>query len=180
MLANFNFHCAICNRGFRDTFNLKKHTNKKKSCEPPLPPNVVDVVINTFGNEDLSHINTDHINEEWNIIHRNNDEDYVRAGNLIVSFHNMVNQNVLNRNIKLPYPTSSGVKINTIPKPIHEGIHQTLKIRSGQLLTFKEKISIDENVWKHLEEFHKLGRSYKANKAEYTRTVINCIKFALL
>jgi hypothetical protein len=139
--------------------------------------------LNEVEKEDLSHINTDHINEEWNVIHRNNTEDYIRAGNLIVSFHNMVNQNVLNRNIKLPYPTSSGVKINTIPKPIHEGIDQTLKIRSGQLLTFKEKISVGENtpiLWKHIEEFHKLGKCYKANKAEHTRIVINCIKFALL
>jgi hypothetical protein len=175
MSVNYNFYCDICNRRFRDNYNLKRHTERKKNCIVSQP-----IIINTFGNEDLSHINTDHINEEWNVIHRNNTEDYIRAGNLIVSFHNMVNQNVLISNIKLPYPTSSGVKINTIPKHIHEGIDQTLKIRSGQLLTFKEKISVGENVWKHIEEFHKLGKCYKANKAEHTRIVINCIKFALL
>ena len=188
MENNSKFCCDICKKQFRDTFNLKKHINKKKNCTPP--PNVIDGVINTFGDEDLSHINPEDIIQEWRIVNKSSIIEYVRAGNLILSFHKLVNQNNSNCNIKLPYIGSKGIKINIINLPVNIGIDQFLKIRSGQLLTYKDTIkeinervfSIEANVktWRNVENFHKLGREHKGFRQDDTRLVLSAIKYALL
>ena len=183
MENNSKLCCDICKKQFRDNYNLKRHIERKKTCG-------TNKTNNEFGEEDLSHINTEDIIQEWRIVNKSSIIEYVRAGNLILSFHKLVNQNNSNCNIKLPYPTSSGIKINTTKLPVNIGIDQFLKIRSGQLLMYKETIkeinervfSIEANVktWRNVEDFHKFGKENKANKLEDTRFVLSAIKYALL
>jgi hypothetical protein len=184
MENNSKLCCDICKKQFRDNYNLKRHTERKKTCDTNIKTN------NEFGDEDLSHIITEDIIQEWRIVNKTSIIEYVRAGNLILSFHKLVNQNNSNCNIKLPYIGSKGIKINTINLPVNIGIDQFLKIRSGQLLTYKDTIkeinervfSIEANVktWRNVENFHKLGREHKGFRQDDTRLVLSAIKYALL
>jgi hypothetical protein len=199
--------CQTCKKCFRDSYDLKRHLNKKIPCtlmnkkndKTPSKGNNITIInnniinINIFGSEDLSHINIESIIEEWRNINKITNEEYIRAGKLITSFHGMVNQNPLNHNVLLQNPKSIVTKMisptGVISKPTNEVIDQTIKTRAGQLVNFKESIEEHNdrvfqskkniNTWKHIEKFNKLGTSHTDSYTN-TRDVRTNMKVALL
>ena len=59
-----------------------------------------------MGNEDLSHLHPTMIIEKLRETNRNKNENnynnYNMAGQMVIDFHGLVNQNEINRNIVLP------------------------------------------------------------------------------
>jgi hypothetical protein len=190
--------CDKCGKCFRDNYALNRHNLRKKPCikkvnNPDTNPdpsgnnvtiinnvtnniNNINVtnnvsIINIFGNEDLSHIDPETIIEKLRELNKINDEDYNRAGKLVISFHGFVNKNENNRNLFLPNIQSKFVKVKTpegiILQPIEETLDNFMKVRAGQLVTFKEKITKknekvfqsekNKRTWKNIESFGKDG-----------------------
>ena len=204
--------CKVCSKSFRDNYNLNRHLLKTKKCIKIekeefvqqkdtsgtnitiINNNTIHININFFINDNISHITPEDIIDDFRIINKITQNEYVRAGKLVTQFHVRVNKNECNRNIILPNPRSLITHVLTNNgwslEPTYEIIDQTIKTRAGQLITYKDKIEecnervfqVDANkrTWKHIEQFHKKGSEHKGTYLEDTRRVQSNIKVALL
>jgi hypothetical protein len=190
--------CERCGKAFRDNFDLNRHNLRKKPCIKNIIKNDKSVktdtsgnnvtiinnvtnnitnninIINIFGNEDLSHIDPEQIIDKLRELNRIKDEDYNKAGKLVISFHGFVNKNENNHNLILPNIQSKFVKVKTtegiILQPIEETVDNFMKVRAGQLVTFKDKINENNEkvfqseksrrTWKNIESFGKDGMKH--------------------
>ena len=160
------FLCDRCNKVFRDSFNLERHTNKTKICKKLIvPEKTVDseptdtsgnvtfnnctvnlTIIRPLGHEDLSHIHPTMIIDKMRLINKNRDQnDYNRAGQMVIDFHGLVNQNQINRNVILPNIRSPVVKVVTetgvvVKQRTNDVVDLLVKTRAKQLTGFKESI----------------------------------------
>jgi len=211
MFEKMNYTCEKCKKIYRDNYNLKRHLSKKVPCvnieikneiqtKSGEPNQIIEnqtnnffITINVFGKEDLSHIDPERIIEHWRQINKTSQEEYVRAGQLVTTFHKLVNENPANKNVKLPnlrsvltkFKTSKGIKC----EPTTEAVSDTIKTRAGQLVTFKDSIAEKNDrvfqskknnlTWKHIEKFNDLGRAHR-DSYDNTRLLIKDIKTALL
>ena len=156
--------CNNCGKTFRDSFNLKTHSKRKKPCKRGFNanPNNINLdtsgnviinnnltvnnnlTINVFGKEDLSHINPEAIIDSWREINRDCIDDYIRAGKLVINFHGLVKQNPLNNNVNLSNIQSPVTKVVTdngiVTRHVKETVSDVVKTRAGQLVTFKDRI----------------------------------------
>lgn len=195
--------CANCGKKFRDSFDLKRHDERKKPCKRGFNgnENVIinnltvnnNLTINVFGKEDLSHIDPQAIIDSWREINKGVNDEYMRAGKLVINFHGMVKQNPLNDNVMLSNIYSPVAKTITgngiVTQHIKETASDVVKTRAGQLVTFKDSIDnvndrvfkIHKNVktWNHIEQF---GESGLAHEDLYTntRSVKTLAKVALI
>ncbi len=194
------FCCKRCNKPFKDNYNLNRHNNRKTPCALIKNEAINDSSGNTFinngtininislGQENLSNFNTETLIESWRNINHNTSEDYTRANKLIISFHGMVkNNNVSLASTKAmtgQYLTASG----WVTEPADETINRVIKVRSGQLIAFKDTINHtndkvfksepNQRTWKHLELFHTLGRDHQG-VGDQTRRARSAIKVML-
>ena len=201
------FNCGKCNKSFRDNYALKRHTNKKTPCVHIILPEVlqdtqpnVTVINNTIninlvlGQDDISNFDPEKFIEEWRNINKLTHEEYIRAGKLIISFHEMVMENIKNHNIMLNSTKSmTAMVINNNGdwkhEPVDEVVDKVIKVRSGQLVSLKDTIEItndrvflsesNQRTWKHLEQFHKLGREHLGT-GDQTRRLRTVVKVALI
>ena len=188
------FKCTRCNKEFRDHFNLNRHNQKKKTCNQSkvvTPKQLINV--NNFGSEDLSHINVETLIDRWREINQITTQEYLRAVNLLTSFHNLVNQNLVNKNVVLPSIKSTIVKINTesgiVKEPVLNVVERVIKTRATQLVTFKESIkSVNQRIfdskrncdtWTHIEQFGKAGTAHRST-FNNNRALKTNVKIALL
>jgi len=196
--------CNNCGKTFRDTFNLNKHNERKKPCNKELNKvadtsgnvtinNNFNLTINVFGKEDLSHIDPLAIIDYWRNLNREVNDEYVRAGKLVVNFHGLVRQNPLNNNIVLSNFRSPVAKTVTdtgvIVKETKETVSDVVKTRAGQLVTFKDSIDnvndrvfkVPKNVstWKHIEQFGNKGLEHQDSFIN-TRSVKTLAKVAII
>jgi len=205
LLQKMTYKCEKCNKVCRDSYDLKRHLARKVPCvkieikSEIQTPTVIEnqtnffITINVFGKEDLSHINPERIIEHWRQINKTSQEEYVRAGKLVTTFHKLVNENPTNQNIKLSNVRSQGTKVKTnegiVCKPTPEAVSDTIKTRAGQLVTFKDSITEkNERVfkskknnltWKHIEKFNDLGINHRDTYTN-TRDLATNMKFELL
>ena len=204
------YKCEKCNKVCRDSYDLKRHLARKVpcinnniqnkqngggGCGTTLIENQTNffITINVFGKEDLSHIDPERIIEHWRQINKTSQEEYVRAGKLVTTFHKLVNENPTNQNIKLPNVRSQATKVIThegsVSKRTPDAINNTIKTRAGQLVTFKDSIAEkNERVfkskknnltWKHIEKFNDLGIDHR-DTYNNTRNLATNMKFELL
>ena len=228
--------CSLCNKCFRDKYNLTKHLSRKNPCivklvspaspaspanpvganpvganpvganpvgANPVPPgNVIinyvknnTLIINVFGEEDLSHIDPERIIESWRQINKSHSlsENYNCAGKLVTSFHYLVNENPSNHNIVLKNIRRSDTQLLSgcgwSSVSTDEVLDQTIKTRACQLITFKKSIqSRNENIfrsernnktWKHLEKFQIKGIIH-TDSYDNTRHLKSSLKISLL
>jgi hypothetical protein len=205
--------CNNCGKTFRDTFDLKRHNQRKKPCNKELNNvnkvnNVNNVnkvtdtsgnvynfnlTINVLGKEDLSHIDPVAIIDYWRNLNRDDNDEYVRAGKLVINFHGLVRQNPLNRNVTLSNFRSPVAKTVTetgvIVKETKETVSDVVKTRAGQLVTFKDSIhnvndrvfKVPKNVttWKHIEQFGNKGLEHQDSFIN-TRSVKTLAKVAII
>lgn len=211
LFSKMTYKCEKCNKVCRDSYDLKRHLARKFPCvnneikneiqkkEQSQAPTVIEnqtnffITINVFGKEDLSHIDPERIIEHWRQINKTSQEEYVRAGKLVTTFHKLVNENPTNQNIKLSNIKSTATKVitqeGTTFQPTPEAINDTIKTRAGQLVTFKDSIAEkNERVfqskknnltWKHIEKFKDLGTEHRDTYTN-TRTIASNMKVALL
>ena len=218
------FLCERCNKLFRDSFNLERHTNKIKLCKKVVvnekktdidPTNQTDTnqtdtsgnitvnnnytlnltIIKSLGNEDLSHIHPIMIIDKMREINRNSDEnDYKMAGQMVIDFHGLVNENKVNCNVVLPNIRSPVVKVVTetgvvVKQRTNDVVDRLVKTRAKQLTGFKE--SIDQTnplvfksnkirkAWTQLEGFG--GTNYPSpHSSNDTRDIRTKYKVELL
>jgi hypothetical protein len=193
--------CTNCEKIFRDSFDLKRHGQRKKPCKRGFNANRNNInldtsgnviinnnltvnnnlTINVFGKEDLSHINPQAIIDSWREINRGVNDEYIRAGKLVINFHGLVRQNPLNDNVTLSNIYSPVTKTITdngiVTQHVKETVSDVVKTRAGQLVTFKDSIDksndrvfkIPKNIstWNHIEQF---GESGLAHEDLYTNT----------
>jgi hypothetical protein len=195
--------CNHCNKVFRGNYELNRHVSRKNPCvKEQEEPKIVIVnngvinnyTINIFGKEDLSKINIEEIIEKIREINRITNDEYVRAGNLVIKFHKLVNENESNKNIKIFSERSKVAKVmyennELISKHINDVVDETLKTRAGQLVSFKDtihkhnervfKVQKNINTWKHLEQFKKHGTAHQDTWIN-TRNLKKNLKLALL
>jgi hypothetical protein len=212
--------CDTCEKWFRDNYALNRHMERKKPCIKKVNVknkdyktdtssniiinnnfNTINVtntvnnvsIINIFGNEDLSHIDPEQIIDKLRELNKIHDEDYNKAGKLVISFHGFVNQNENNNNLTLPNIQSKFVKVKTKEgislQPIEESLDNFMKVRAGQLVTFKDKINKknekvfqsekNKRTWKNIESFGKDGMKHTFTYND-TRQMKTNVKVALL
>jgi hypothetical protein len=188
--------CTNCKKLCRDNYDLKRHQARKIPCVlVPKQENVNNfyITINMFGNEDLSHIKPERIIEKWRQINKADKEEYNRAGKLVLTFHELVNENPTNKNVKLSNIKSPVVSIitpqGTITQSTNETLNKTIKTRAGQLVTFKEGIHEQNKsvfksknnllTWRHIEKFNSLGMAH-TNTYDNTRTLRTNMRIALM
>jgi len=211
LFQKMSYKCEKCNKVCRDSYNLKRHLarivpcvnneiknelqNKQQSQAPTVIENQTNffITINVFGKEDLSHIDPERIIEHWRQINKTSQEEYVRAGKLVTTFHKLVNENPTNQNIKLPNMQSRTTKVKTnegiVCQSTSDAINNTIKTRAGQLVTFKDSITEkNERVfqskknnltWKHIEKFNDLGIEHR-DSYDNTRNLVTNMKIELL
>jgi len=202
--------CEKCKKVCRDSYDLKRHLARKIPCINNIIKKEIQnkehacstvienqtnffITINVFGKEDLSHIDPECIIEHWRQINKKSQEEYVRAGQLVTTFHKLVNENPTNQNIKLSNVRSQATKVitqeGTVSKRTPDVINNTIKTRAGQLVTFKDSIaeknervfkSTKNNLtWKHIEKFNDLGIEHR-DTYNNTRNLATNMKFELL
>lgn len=104
-------------------------------------------IIRPLGNEDLSHIHPTMIIEKLRETNRNRGENnYNMAGQMVIDFHGLVNQNEINRNIVLPNIRSPVVNVVTekgivVKQRTNDIVDILVKTRAKQLTGFKESIN---------------------------------------
>ena len=206
------FCCEKCKKTFRDRYDLNRHLLKKNPCiltQEFLKNDTAGItIINNgtinqttinihfvLGNDDLSGINIERIINEWRTINKTTEEEYTRAGKLVTTFHSMVCENPTNRNIKVKNERSiSGVSLDQNGEwKLHstdEIVDKVIKVRSGQLIQFKEsitqtndrvfKVPSNQRTWKHLEKFSVHGRDHQGSSHDQTRRLRTSIKVALI
>jgi hypothetical protein len=209
VLEKMSYKCEKCNKICRDSYDLKRHLARKVPCvkneikteiqNKQQVSTVIEnqtnffITINVFGKEDLSHIDPERIIEHWRQINKTSQEEYVRAGQLVTTFHKLVNENPTNQNIKLPNVRSQATKVTTqegtVSKRTPDAINNTIKTRAGQLVTFKDSIAEKNNrvfkskknnlTWKHIEKFNDLGIEHR-DTYNNTRNLASNMKFELL
>jgi len=178
---------------FRDSFDLQRHNQRKIPCKLKIEKLKKINEINEIGNEDLLHIDTDCIINEITEINKIFNDPYTRAGKLIAFFHKLVNETEKNKNIKLPNIKSMIAKVYTKNNWVNEStievLFKIIKIRSTQLLLFKEtikdldenffKLDVNKQTWVHIKLFAKYGYDHNGIN-DTTRGVRGIIKIALL
>jgi len=201
--------CVTCGKNFRDSFDLKRHSERKKPCKRGFSvnnsidtsENIVinnltvnnNLTINVFGKEDLSHIDPQAIIDSWREINKVVNDEYIRAGKLVINFHGMVKKNPLNDNVTLSNIYSPVAKTITgngiVIRHIKETASDVVKTRAEQLVTFKDSINhvnnrvfkISKNVktWNHIEQFGESGLGHEDLYIN-TRSVKTLAKVALI
>jgi len=208
--------CDRCDKCFRDNYALTRHLERKNPCikkrnvtnkevKKDTSSNIIinnnfntinvtnNCIINIFGNEDLSHIDPEQIIDKLRELNKIHDEDYNKAGKLVISFHGFVNKNENNHNLFLPNIQSKFVKVKTtegiILQPIQETVDNFMKVRAGQLVTFKDKINKknekvfqsekNKRILKNIESFGKDGINHTFTYND-TRQMKTNVKVALL
>jgi hypothetical protein len=204
MIKNMtSYACKHCNKVFRGNYELNRHVSRKKPCiNEREEPKIIFInngiinnyTINIFGKEDLSHINIEEIVEKIREINKITNDEYVRAGKLVIKFHKLVNENSSNKNIKILSERSKIGKViyennQLISKPINDVVDETLKTRAGQLVSFKDtihqhnqrvfKVPKNVNTWEHLEKFKNHGTAHQDTWIN-TRNFKKNLKLALL
>ena len=187
------FSCEKCKKIFRDRYDLTRHTLRKNPCiftEPVKNETgggitiinngtINQTTINihfVLGNDDLSGIDVERIIDEWRSINKTTEEEYTRAGKLVTTFHSMVCENPINHNIKIKNERSiCALSLDQNGdwkrESTDEILDKVIKVRSGQLIQFKEsitqtndrvfKVPSNQRTWKHLENFSVHGRDHQ-------------------
>jgi hypothetical protein len=201
------FSCEKCKKIFRDRYDLNRHFLKKNPCilllkndKTPgitiINQTTINIHFMVLGNDDLTGIDTERIIDEWRSINKTTDEEYTRAGKLVTSLHSMVCENDVNHNVKIKNERSlSGVVSlgetgEWKKEPTDEIVDRVIKVRSGQLIQFKEsiiqtnervfKVPSNQRTWKHLEKFSVHGREHVGNSHDQTRRFRNSVKLSLI
>ena len=201
------FCCEKCKKTFRDRYDLNRHNLKKNPCvliQEVLKNDtkIINIINQTtinihfvLGNDDLSGIDPKRIIDEWRYINKTTEEEYTRAGKLVTTFHSMVCENPTNRNIKVKNERSiSGVSLEQNGQwklnSTDEIVDRVIKVRSGQLIQFKEsitqtndrvfKVPSNQKTWKHIEHFSVHGREHQGESHDQTRRLRNSVKVALI
>jgi hypothetical protein len=201
------FCCEKCKKTFRDRYDLNRHLLKKNPCILTQEflkndTKIINIINNgtinihfVLGNDDLSGIDPERIINEWRTINKTTEEEYTRAGKLVTTFHSMVCENPINHNIKIKNERSiSGVLLEQNGEwklsSTDEIVDRVIKVRSGQLIQFKEsitqtndrvfKVPSNQRTWKHLENFSFHGRDHQGSSHDQTRRLRNSVKVALI
>ena len=177
---------------FRDSFDLQRHNQRKIPCKLKIEKLKKINEINEIGNEDVLYIDVERIINETKEINDYNHDSYIRAGKLIAFFHKLINETGTNKNIKLQniksMITNVYTKNNWVNESTIEVLFKIIKIRSTQLLLFKETIEdLDENfftnenkeTWEHIQSFAKDGYDHHGIN-DTTRRVRGIIKISLI
>ena len=193
------FCCEKCGRPFRDNYNLKKHRERKTVCVfVPVSDNTPDASGNacTFinngtingtvnetvnvtvvlGKDTPTNFNADQFIESWRQINKTIPDEYIRAGKLTFTFNDMVIEE-FGKNVKIPNTKSmSALVLNEHGvwkhQPTEETVDRVLRVRSGQLVQFKDtidqtnnrifKIPTNQRTWQHLVQFSIQGIAHHA------------------
>ena len=201
------FCCEKCGRPFRDNYNLKKHQARKTVCVF-APPKDASGNINFINNGNIQNINVtvvlgkdtptnfnaDQFIDSWRQINKTISDEYIRAGKLTFTFNDMVNEE-FGKNVKITNTKAmSALVINEMGvwkhQPTDETIDQVLRVRSGQLVQFKDnidqtndrifKIPTNQRTWKHIEQFSTRGTGHQGNTHESCRKLKTLAKVALI
>jgi hypothetical protein len=214
--------CTRCKKQFRDNYDLNRHSSRKTPCAvleiQTRTNNVPEInnksqngnitIINNgtinqttininviMGQDDLSGIDVERIIDAWRNINKTTQEEYIRAGKLVTSFHSMVCENPLNNNVKLT--NAKGISTMVLSpqgewkrQPTDETVDQVIKVRSGQLISFREtiaqtnnrvfKIPTNQRTWKHIEQFSTHGREHQGPTHDQTRRLRTAVKVSLI
>ena len=146
-------------------------------------------IIRPLGNEDLSHIHPTMIIEKLRETNRNKNENnynnYNMAGQMVIDFHGLVNQNEINRNIVLPNIRSPVVNVVTeqgivVKQRTNDIVDRLVKTRAKQLTGFKESINETNPLvfqsqgisrsWKQMENFVQEKNKFISNDIRDLRT----------
>jgi len=171
----------IPNKSPKQKEKQKQKTNQDSSgCNVTIINNNVNnvnqVVNNYFTiNGDISHIDIEKIIEELRDINKTTNDEYIRAGKMVVRFNVMVMENDNNANMKLSNIQSNIVQVLTVDgeryQSTNEVIDNVVRARAGQLVDLKDSISEknkkvfqvipNKKTWNHLEKFHQSGLSHR-------------------
>ena len=202
-----SFCCENCRKPFRDQYNLNRHHSRKMVCVFTPPPdasgnNTTTAFINSgtinvtvvLGKDTPTNFNADQFIESWRQINKTIPDEYIRAGKLTFTFNDMVNQE-FGKNVKIPNTKSmSALVLNECGiwkhYPTDETVDRVLRIRSGQLVQFKDtidqtnnrifKIPTNQRTWKHLVQFSTHGIAHQASTHDVSRRLRTLAKVELL
>jgi hypothetical protein len=156
--------------------------------------NIYNININTFKNEDLSHINAQQIIDMWRKINKTSNDTYIRSGLLISGLHDLIKKNEMNINVVLPNIRSEIIHVFTengwTIQPTIEIIDELIKTRAGQLISFKDDINETNNIvfksknnrqtWTINEKFNEKGIEHRIGNIDGNKRVLQNIKVGVL
>ena len=200
--------CTLCNRVFRDSYDLKRHKGRKTPCvignnEQQFNQNSGLTIINngiinvfvTAGNENLQDYDLEILIECLRNLNKTEPEAYMRAMKLITKLQEIITENPQNKNVRLKSTKSMTAELLTElgtwkQQPVRDIMDQVIRVRSGQLIHMKESIHQHNNrvfqvplnkiTWKHVEQFNMSGIEHEGPNHEYTRRARTTLKVALL
>ena len=208
-----DYRCNVCKKFCRDKYDLKRHLARKVPCVfteiqiKPIEVGGITIINNgtihqttininfIMGHDDLSGIDIERIIDTWRNINKTTQEEYIRAGKLVTSFHSMVCENPINNNVKIASTKAMSALVLSPQgqwkqKPTDEIVDQVIKVRSGQLVQFREtiaqtndrvfKIPSNQRTWEHIEKFSIHGRDHHGNSYDQTRRLRTSVKVSLV
>jgi hypothetical protein len=214
ILPKNNLECRFCNVSFSRSDSLNKHLlicKKRKDYQENLERNKltvinnnivnnitnnnqvtnnVNVIVLSFGNESLEHINTeDIISDINNLISENSDsKNYILAGKLLTCFEERVksipeNRNTSLRSIRSDYgeiKTESGIKKVKIKRFLDDCIKNTAKNFNKKKSEIKTKDHETKSILKEVNVYAEHGfqseeteKEIEENILDYKYTLIN-------
>ena len=202
------FCCVKCGRPFRYNYTLKQHQARKTVCVFTQPPKDASGNINFINNGTIQNINVtvvlgkdtptnfnaEQFIDSWRQINKTTVDEYIRAGKLTFTFNDMVNEE-FGKTVKITSTKSmSALVVNEQGvwkhQPTEETVDQVLRVRSGQLVQFKDtidqtnqrifKIPTNQRTWKHIEQFSTQGLLHQGTTHDVCRRLKSLAKVALI
>jgi len=180
--------CEKCKKVFRNTYDLNRHSLRKKPCEEQIEPiknNKKDktdasgttIVIINFGQPDANHINKKHLQKIFNQFDTKQ-EPIVETGEALIKYKELLNLNQVNRNVKVSTKSSSGkIKIGNqwVPKLketiLNQVTRQTARSMSDRIDIIGDMSPPDELV-ENLETIVMDGLILETRELQRYRTLL--------
>jgi hypothetical protein len=188
-VSNLNRHLKVCEdrEDYHQMLLLKQQKvhqviNNNNTTNNTTNNNTINnfngpTIINILGNEDTSHIDISRIIDNLRSLQNNyeNHQIYLKAGQMVISYDDIMRENPENRNIIVPSAKSLYTEVKTDSgwekKEIDEALSDSFKNSAKKLYDTKESINaVDKRVLKENEnkkifdevkQFAQSGLNYK-------------------